>query len=57
MQRLRALLAEAAGDRGCPGAPGAGAKGLRKPPGDAPVGAAPAPLSAAAEAPEQPALG
>nr|XP_031295505.1 uncharacterized protein LOC116148941 [Camelus dromedarius] len=58
---LRALQAEAAGDRGCQGAPGRGSQraprtscGRRKPAGGAPVGAAPAPRSAAANAPQPP---
>ncbi|KAM5231296.1 uncharacterized protein RBU33_029079 isoform 1-T1 [Hipposideros larvatus] len=43
---LRALPAEVEGDRGCQGAPGAGAKELREQAGGALVGAAPVPRSA-----------
>lgn len=50
---LRALPAEAAEDRGCQRATGAGATEPREPAGGAPVGAAPEPRSAPAEAPEQ----
>lgn len=49
---LRALPAEVAGDQGCQGAPGAGAKELREQAGGALMGAAPVLCSAPAEAPE-----
>lgn len=49
---LRALPAEVAGDQGCQGAPGAGAKELREQAGGALMGAAPVQCSAPAEAPE-----